>query len=814
MQRAPVRSAARSTPADVVPHALLGRLSRRSVLIAAGVALGLLLICAASFGPIVRSRIAKEASRRHLHVEVTSVRPGFFAVSLHGVDVTADGIDGVRLHLDDVRVLLSAGLKPKEIELRGGGVQIDGEPENILEQVRAFRKEGGGGTADPAKKKVSVHGDELTVAWRLPSGGDVVATGIEVTRDDDTHVVMKRIAASRQGASLEILGADLVLGVENEPKTVHADAVTLTQAAAPKTAAASTSSAAVEFAPPPLPAQIASTKRGPAPKVVKPPTPKPTTPAADVSDEPVLPHPAFPAARAPVAAIADALGKRIPDGAKIEIGGLSVKLDIDGEAVAFGPGPLVIERRGDLARVVFATDPSAGGTPLALDAELPLAQGDVSARLSGGPVSLAVLGVKEGTKGLFDVGRGTVSGKGQLVLSAAGDALTFDGELGLRSLSIKQPRFSQEPLRNVDLTLSARGVADDAGHLRLDDAELGLGALRVRAHGTLEETKEHFAVALNADIAPAACQALLDGAPEGLLPLVRQARMTGIFGATARMAFDTKTIDKLVLDYQIDDRCKMTEVPSELSREHFESAFTYTAYHPDGDTFDIRTGPGTEDWTELDAISPYMVVAVLTTEDGAFYKHHGFNHAAIRNSVAANLKAKRFLRGASTITMQLAKNVFLTRDKTLSRKIEEVVLTDYLEQIFRKDDMMELYLNLIEFGPDVYGITQAADYYFGRKPDELNLSECLFLATLLPSPVRSSKIRDKGELPDAFAKHIATLIEIAVKNQKVSRAEADEALAQKVVFYKPGDPKPEPRKAVAPRRRNNPEDDTGWQPLD
>ena len=114
-----------------------------------------------------------------------------------------------------------------------------------------------------------------------------------------------------------------------------------------------------------------------------------------------------------------------------------------------------------------------------------------------------------------------------------------------------------------------------------------------------------------------------------------------------------------------------------------------------------------------------MIAAVLTTEDGAFYKHHGFNHAAIRNSAAANLKARRFVRGASTITMQLAKNLFLSREKTLSRKIEEVILTDYLEQAFRKDDMMELYLNVIEFGPDVYGVTQAAEYYFGRKPEEL-----------------------------------------------------------------------------------------------
>ena len=101
-----------------------------------------------------------------------------------------------------------------------------------------------------------------------------------------------------------------------------------------------------------------------------------------------------------------------------------------------------------------------------------------------------------------------------------------------------------------------------------------------------------------------------------------------------------------------------------------------------------------------------MQVAVLTTEDGAFFHHHGFNEWAIRSSLVANIKAGRFVRGASTITMQLAKNLFLSREKTLSRKLEELILTDYLERTFDKNEMMELYLNIIEFGPDVYGVTR------------------------------------------------------------------------------------------------------------
>jgi membrane peptidoglycan carboxypeptidase len=290
--------------------------------------------------------------------------------------------------------------------------------------------------------------------------------------------------------------------------------------------------------------------------------------------------------------------------------------------------------------------------------------------------------------------------------------------------------------------------------------------------------------------------------------------MTGTFGAEVNLAFDTRAIEKLSLDYHISDQCRMIEVPPELARDRFEDAFTYRTYKPDGTTGETTTGPGTPNWTALDDISPFMVAALLTTEDGAFYRHKGFNHAAIRSSVQANLKARRFVRGASTITMQLAKNLFLARDKALSRKIEEVVLTDYLEQIFRKDDMMELYLNVVEFGPDVYGITEAASYYFGRKPEELHLAESFFLASLLPSPIRYGKLRDKGEVSEAWMRHLKALMEIAAKNGKISQAELDEGLKEPVVFVRPGDPRPEPRKPVTSPRRTPHDDDDVWRPLD
>ena len=196
-----------------------------------------------------------------------------------------------------------------------------------------------------------------------------------------------------------------------------------------------------------------------------------------------------------------------------------------------------------------------------------------------------------------------------------------------------------------------------------------------------------------------------------------------------------------------------------------------------------------------------MQVAVLTTEDGGFPKHHGFNRASIRSSIVANLKARRFARGASTITMQLAKNLFLARDKTLSRKLEEIVLTDYLEQTFSKDELMELYLNVIEFGPAVYGITAAAEHYFGRTPAELHLGECLFLSSLLPAPLRYAAHARERRSPGGLDADAPPLMQIAHHNGRITDAELADAEEEPVVFWRGGE-RPPARPAVRPGLRS------------
>lgn len=151
-------------------------------------------------------------------------------------------------------------------------------------------------------------------------------------------------------------------------------------------------------------------------------------------------------------------------------------------------------------------------------------------------------------------------------------------------------------------------------------------------------------------------------------------------------------------------------------------------YHP------FVVGPRNPRWTPSSRIPPEMKWAVILAEDSNFYKHEGFDVKAIKNAIKYDLEKKSLKRGASTITQQTAKNLFLSREKTVTRKLKEVYLAWRMEQELTKGRIIELYLNVVELGPLVYGIGHGSHYYFGKPASALTPRECAFLAAMLPGP--------------------------------------------------------------------------------
>lgn len=167
-----------------------------------------------------------------------------------------------------------------------------------------------------------------------------------------------------------------------------------------------------------------------------------------------------------------------------------------------------------------------------------------------------------------------------------------------------------------------------------------------------------------------------------------------------------------------------------------DKKFTTTIQVKDwqGDYHPFVVGPKNRYWTPSGRIPAEMKWAVILAEDANFYSHEGFDVKAIKNAIKYDLEKKSLKRGASTITQQTAKNLFLSREKTITRKLKEIYLAYRMEQELTKGRIIEFYLNVVELGPMVYGIGHGAQYYFGKPASALTPRECAFLAAMLPGP--------------------------------------------------------------------------------
>jgi len=244
-------------------------------------------------------------------------------------------------------------------------------------------------------------------------------------------------------------------------------------------------------------------------------------------------------------------------------------------------------------------------------------------------------------------------------------------------------------------------------------------------------------------------QDFIESLPEGLFTHFEGMEAEGTFDYKLDFQYNKNKPNNLVFESNLKkDGLKIIKY-GEANLSKLNGTFMYRAIINDRPQRAILVGPGNPNYTTLEQISPYLRKSVLTTEDPSFFSHHGFINQAFKQSIVKNIKTKKFSRGASTISMQLIKNVFLTREKTLSRKLEEILLVYILEnnRIVSKERMLEVYFNVIEWGPNVYGIGEAANFYFQKSPSQLSLNECLYLANIIPSPRKFMyQFNDEGNL--------------------------------------------------------------------
>ncbi len=230
--------------------------------------------------------------------------------------------------------------------------------------------------------------------------------------------------------------------------------------------------------------------------------------------------------------------------------------------------------------------------------------------------------------------------------------------------------------------------------------------------------------------------ALFSSLPRGLFANLDGLQTAGTLSYRFRLAIDFARVDSLVFESSLQAKNFRILSYGETDLRKMNEPFLYTVYENGKPVRSFEVGESNPQFRRFAEIARWLPLAILQSEDAGFFHHGGFIPSAIRESLVQDLKERRFARGGSTLSMQLVKNVFLNRRKTMTRKLEEILIVWLIEgqRLTSKERMFEVYLNIIEWGPGIYGAAEAAHFYFGKEPSALTLSESIFLASIIPMP--------------------------------------------------------------------------------
>jgi hypothetical protein len=293
-------------------------------------------------------------------------------------------------------------------------------------------------------------------------------------------------------------------------------------------------------------------------------------------------------------------------------------------------------------------------------------------------------------------------------------------------------------------------------------------------------------VKLRLAIPPIDCQRVLKAIPAEMAPHMVGYKMRGKFDTDIRLDIDWNDLDATQLEGHVGIRnCKVLEEPDD-SPKRLEEEFEHSVEVEQGEWVSFDVGPSNDEFVPFDQISPHLINSIMSTEDSAFYQHHGFIPSEFRTALVNNLKAGKFVQGASSITMQMVKNVLLYREKTLARKLQELFLTWHVENTLTKDRILEIYFNVIEYGPGLYGIGPAAYHFFGKKAKDLTPVESAFFSTILPAPKERYKQYCAGTLTKWTTGKIERILQIMLKRDRLTQTEYDAAIATPLLFSKDG----------------------------
>lgn len=340
-------------------------------------------------------------------------------------------------------------------------------------------------------------------------------------------------------------------------------------------------------------------------------------------------------------------------------------------------------------------------------------------------------------------------------IDMSGGELHVDGYASIKNFMVNHKRIANQDVVIDDARFDYRFLFGE-DFVALDSTST-MQLNKIKVHPFLKYSVEEDTIyEMKARIPKMQAQDFIVSLPNGLFTNFEGMEAEGSFSYSLDFMYNKNKPNKVVFDSSLKKEGLKIIKYGEADLAKLNTGFTYRAIENGRAQRAVSLTTGNPYYTPMENISPYLRKAVLTSEDPSFFSHRGFINEAFKQSIVKNIRTKKFARGASTISMQLVKNVFLTREKTLSRKLEEILLVYILEnnRIASKERMLEVYFNVIEWGPDVYGIGEAAAYYFDKSPSQLTLDECVYLASIIPRPKGFMwQFNDQGELKPHAVRH-------------------------------------------------------------
>lgn len=330
--------------------------------------------------------------------------------------------------------------------------------------------------------------------------------------------------------------------------------------------------------------------------------------------------------------------------------------------------------------------------------------------------------------------RGKVSGDASFMVDWRAALIETQTQLTFEDAAASLPFFSSEPIAtplliiDSDVLIDLRGRALSLNHLELTFKDVK--PVRLKAHVVDADQGWRFDVAaIGRDIEAAS---LLRALPEIITKPIKGAKLEGHFGFDFSARGHSAYPESLELSIDVDgDVMVLEDGPWADIMALKEPGYPIKQK---GSALNL---PITSDrWVDLASLPLHVPRGLLAAEDAAFYRHNGFDFGGLARAMIHNLKVRRMERGGSTITQQLVKNLFLSRERTAMRKLQEAYLTWRIEHELGKRRILEIYLNLVHWGKDIYGVRAAALHYFDREPHNLGVDQMSLLGTILPNPER------------------------------------------------------------------------------